>query len=166
MLQSALRRCAAWPAMGFFLALSISCSHDDVPRRARPAAPAEPSFQVFGDYEVHYNAIRTDELSAEVAQAYDIERSANRVLLNVVLLRKTADGRTRAADGEVSASAHNLNGQVKNLRMRRVSVGDTVDFLGEVSISGDEILIFDIVAAPRGGGERLSAQLKREFFGG
>ena len=47
------------------------------------AGPSEPTHQVFGDYELHYNAVRSDLLRPEVARAYAIERSANRVLLNV-----------------------------------------------------------------------------------
>ena len=31
--------------------------------QAQTAAPSEPSFQEFGDFQVHYNAVRTDELT-------------------------------------------------------------------------------------------------------
>ncbi len=89
--------------------------------QAQTAAPSEPSFQEFGDFQVHYNAVRTDELTADVARAYGIERSANRVMLNVSLLRQGADGRTTPVDGTVSATAYNLNGQLKNLTMRRIT---------------------------------------------
>jgi Domain of unknown function (DUF4426) len=128
------------------------------------AAPSEPTYQDFGDFELHYNALRTDLLTPEVARAYGIERSANRVLLNVSLLRKSADGRTAPVDGKVSASAHNLNGQVKNLQLRRVTEGDSVYFIGEVGISGTEILVFDISATPADQPQALQVQFKREFF--
>lgn len=130
------------------------------------ARPAEDSFQGFDGYEVHYNALRTDELGAEIARAYGIERSANRVLLNVSLLQKAPDGRTTPVDGEVSASAYNLNGQVKGLEMRRVQEGDSIYFIGEVGISGTEILVFDIDAAPGDQSGKYSVQFKREFFAG
>lgn len=128
------------------------------------ARPSEPTHQDFGNFQVHYNALRTDQLTAEVARAYAIERSPSRVLLNVSLLEKDAGGRTAPVDGEVSASAYNLNGQVKDLQMRRVQEGSSVYFIGEVGISGNEILVFNIQAAPRGSGERYSVQFKREFF--
>ena len=128
------------------------------------AAPSEPTHQVFGDYELHYNAVRSDLLRPEVARAYAIERSANRVLLNVSLLRKSADGRATPVDGKVSATAHNLNGQVKGLEMRRVTEGESVYFIGEVGITGNEILVFDIVATPADQPEPLTVQFKREFF--
>jgi predicted small lipoprotein YifL len=136
------------------------------PGQPQAAAPSEPSYQQFGDFEVHYNALRTDELSAEVARAYGIERSANRVMLNVSLLGKNPDGSTRPVDGRVSATAYNLNGQLKSLEMRRITEGSSVYFIGEVGISGAEILVFDITAAPLDQGGEYKVQFKREFFAG
>jgi len=132
----------------------------------RPAPPSEPTHQVFGDFEVHYNALRTDELAPEVARAYGIARSANRVMLNVSLLRRDADGRTTPVDGAVTATARNLNGQLKDLAMRRITEGTSVYFIGEVGISGTEILEFDIEAAPSGAPGTFTVQLKREFIAG
>jgi hypothetical protein len=132
--------------------------------RVQQAAPSEPSFQSFGDYEVHYNAVRTDELTPEVARAYAIERSANRVLLNVSLLKKGADGRTVPVDGRVVGSAHNLNGQLKDLQLRRIAEGESVYFIGEVGITGNEILVFDIEASPADQAGTYQVQLVREFF--
>jgi hypothetical protein len=134
--------------------------------QARTAAPSEPTHQDFGDFEVHFNAVRTDELTAAVARAYGIERSANRVLLNVSLLRKGPDGRTTPVDGTVTASAYNLNGQLKNLEMRRVTEGSSVYFIGEVGISGTEILGFDISARPADQPGQYAVQFKREFVAG
>lgn len=148
------------------IALAVAgCGSRSGPEMApQKAAPSAPTHQVFGDFELHYNAVRTDLLTPEVARAYGIERSGNRVLLNVSLLRKSADGRTVPVDGRVSATAHNLNGQVKNLELRRVTEGESVYFIGEVGISGNEILVFDIVATPADQAESLEVQFKREFF--
>ena len=131
--------------------------------RSQQAQPTEPTSQDFGEFEVHYNAVRTDELSANVARAYDIERSGNRVLLNVSLLAKAVDGKTRPVDGTVDATAYNLNGQLKDLKMRRIQEGSSIYFIGEVGISGTEILVFDIDATPREGTGPYSVQFKREF---
>ena len=82
------RRAALFACIIAFGALSTSgCEGGSEPGQARPAPPSEPTFSSFGDFELHYNAVRTDELTAAVARAYGIERSANRVLLNVALLR-------------------------------------------------------------------------------
>ena len=134
---------------------------DGPPQTARPA---EDTNRDFGNFEVHYNAVRTDQLAAEVARAYDIERSGNRVMLNVSLLAKAPDGRTTPVDGAVTAQARNLNGQLKDLQMRRVQEGTSIYFIGEVGISGNEILVFDIDATPRDGSGAYSVKFKREFF--
>jgi hypothetical protein len=149
-----------------FLALSGCDGGGPEPGGARTAVPSEPTHQAFGDFEVHFNAVRTDELTVEVARAYGIERSANRVLLNVSLLRRDANGRAMPVDGTVSASAHNLNGQLKNLEMRRITEGSSVYFIGEVGISGTEILVFDIEASPLDSPSKYSVQFKREFVAG
>jgi Domain of unknown function (DUF4426) len=142
-----------------------SCGSPSGPEMApQVAAPSEPTHQDFGDFELHYNALRTDLLTPEVARRHGIERSANRVLLNVSLLRKTSDGRTTPVDGNVTASAHNLNGQVKNLQLRRITEGESIYFIGEVGISGNEILVFDISATPVGQTGAFTVQFKREFF--
>jgi predicted small lipoprotein YifL len=134
------------------------------PSEAQTAAPSEPTHREFGEYEVHYNALRTDQLAPAVARAYGIERSANRVMLNVSLLRKNPDGSTTPVDGTVTASAYNLNGQVKDLQVRRITEGTSFYFIGEVGISGAEILVFDISAVPSGQAAKFAAQFKREFF--
>jgi hypothetical protein len=143
----------------------VACDSGDFGRTPQAARPAEQNSQTFGNLEVHYNALRTDELTPDVARAYGIERSGNRVLLNVSLLEKAADGRTAPIDGTVTATARNLNGQLKDLEMRRVQEGTSIYFIGEVGISGNEIVVFDIEVTPGDGSGRHSVQFKREFFG-
>jgi len=152
---------AAALAFGGMLLAGCNPGADSPPQTARPA---EDTHRDFDNFEIHYNALRTDELTPAVARAYGIERSGNRVLLNVSLLAKGPDGRTTPVDGQVTATARNLNGQLKNLELRRVQEGTSIYFIGEVGISGNEILVFDIDASPRDGDGPYSVQLKREFF--
>jgi hypothetical protein len=158
------RRTSRLIALALLLAVAGCGQNGPDTSRAREASPSEPSHQDFGDYQVHYNAVRSDELSADVARAFGIERSANRVLLNVSMVRKDADERTSPVDGMVTATAHNLNGQLKDLQVRRVTEGQSVYFIGEVGIAGAEILVFDIQARPEGQTNPYKVQLKREFF--
>jgi hypothetical protein len=135
---------------------------------AAPAAQeSDKTFQDFGTYEVHYNALRTDTLSAEIARSYGIQRSTNRVMLNVTILRKEADHAPRKpVDGVVQVDAYNLNGQLKNLEIRRIAEGEAIYYIGEVSISGTEILVFDITVTPQGEATPLRMKFKREFYAG
>jgi len=166
MYASAVRRLVPGLVAGLFLSISAGCGQGGPSAKVPAGSPTGPTFQDFGDFQVHFNAIRTDQLAAGVARAYAIDRSANRVMLNVSLLRKGLDGRTVPVDGTVTATAYNLNGQLKNLRMRRIMEAGSIYFIGEVGISGNEILVFDIDAAPIGQGVKYAVQFKREFFAG
>lgn len=129
-----------------------------------PAMPSDQTFKEQGDYEVHFNALRTDTLTPEIARAYGIQRSSNRVMLNVTILHKEAEQAPRKpVDGEVKVDAYNLNGQLKNLEMRRVSEGDAIYYIGEVSIAGTEILVFDISVTPAGESMPIEVKFKRQF---
>jgi uncharacterized protein DUF4426 len=132
---------------------------------AAPAQPSESSFKEAGAYELHFNAVRSDTVAPEVARAYGIERSKNRVMLNVTVLHKDASTPTRkAVEATVAVDARNLNGQMKPMEMRRVNEGDAIYYIGETGISGSEILVFDIKATPANESTPIAAQLRREFF--
>jgi len=147
------------------LAALAGCGRGDpVQGTAQTAAPSEPTSRDLGEFQLHYNAVRTDMLTPEVARAYGIERSANRVLLNVSLQHENADGTTSSADGLVTATAYNLTGQTKDLTMRRIAEGSSVYYIGEVGISGNEILVFDINVVPPGQHTKYTVQFKREFY--
>jgi hypothetical protein len=139
---------------------------DYTPEHKVPTAqPSEETFKDFGNYEVHYNAVRTDALTAEVARSYGIQRSTNRVMLNVTVLHKEADHAPRKPiEADVKVDAYNLNGQLKDIEVRRVSEGDAIYYIGEVSIGGAEILVFDIAVTPAGMQAPLTVKFKREFF--
>ena len=127
------------------------------------AQPSGDSFRDFGSYEVHYNAVRTDALTPEIARNYGIQRSTNRVMLNVTVLHKEAGAAKKPVEADVKVAARNLNEQLKDLELRRVSEGEAIYYIGEVSISGTEILVFDITVTPAGTQAPLSVKFTREF---
>ena len=141
-----------------------ACGNGGGEQTIAPAMPSEQTFKEQGDYEVHFNALRTDLLTQDVARAYGIQRSANRVMLNVTILRKEAPHAPRKpVVANVQVDAYNLNGQLKNLEMRRVSEGEAIYYIGEVTISGSEILVFDISVTPTGETMPIDVKFKREF---
>ena len=145
--------------------LATACDTGSVQSPQQTAQTSAESFEKFGNYELHFNGVRTDQLTPEVARTYGIERSKNRVLLNVALLHREAEGAPLLpAEGTVSVNAYNLTGQLKNLEVRRISEGTAIYYIGEVNISGSEILIFDIKATPTGESEVFTAKFQREFF--
>jgi hypothetical protein len=86
-------------------------------------------------------------------------------MLNVTILKQEAAHAPRKpVEGSVQVDAYNLNGQLKNLEMRRVSEGEAIYYIGEVSITGNEILVFDIIVTPSGETTPIEVKLKREFY--
>jgi hypothetical protein len=154
-------------AIAGFALLAGGCNSDAPEQRAMPAQPADDTSKDFGAYEVHYNAVRTDLLGAEIARSYGIQRGTNRVMLNVAVRRKEGQNGPRGAvEADVQVAAYNLNGQTKDLQMRRVSEGDAIYYIGEVSIAGAEILVFNISVTPAGESAPLTMTLRREFQSG
>ena len=147
--------------------LTAGCGPGPDSRGREPGIPAEPphaSSKEFGAYVLHFNAIRTDGLTPEVARAYDIVRSKNRAMLNVSIIQKQDQGPGKSVPGTVTAQASNLTGQVKNLNLRQITEGDAYYYIGEVPVANAETLVFQIEAKPLDGADTFSVKFSRQFF--
>ena len=122
------------------------------------------SVQRFGDYEIHFNALRTTQLTPQIAAEYGIVRSPNRAMLNISVLAREANGMTRAVTANVSASAINLTGQLKNIAMREIREDTAIYYIGETAIIDAETLIFTVEATPTGEGEPFTVRFQKQFF--
>lgn len=118
-----------------------------------------------GDYVVHYNAFTSDTLSPEMARIYQITRSKNRALLNVVVLKKTNGTLGEPVDAEVTGTATNLNAQLKELSIRRVSEPDSkhVYHISEIKVNNGETLDFVLNVRPQGG-QSHTIKFRQQFF--
>lgn len=109
--------------------------------------------QKFGALEVHYNALRTDELLPEVARAYKIERSKTRGLLTISVLKKNLVGVASPVPAKITVYATNLNQQLAQIPMREVREGTAVYYLGEFRIAPPDTLKFtatiEVAGEPR-----------------
>ena len=131
-----------------------------------PTEAATSSSRDFGNYVLHFNAIRTDALTPEIAKNYNIVRSSNRALVNISMIKK-ADGTPGVpVPGSVTAQAVNLNGQFKDLTLREVREGEAIYYIGDVAVANDETLVFTVDATPVNETSRFSVRFQRQFFGG
>ena len=128
------------------------------------ALPVTETSKDFGDYVLHFNALSTDQLSAEVARQYNIARSQNRGMLNVSILRKQEGSVGIPVSGSVSASAVNLTGQLKTVTLREIREGEAVYYIGEVAVANAETLIFTIDVTPMNESSRFTVRYKKQFF--
>ena len=126
--------------------------------------PATEGSKDFGDYVVYFNAINTDQLSPDIAREYGIGRSKERAMLNVSIHRKLPNGTTQAVTGGVSASAVNLNGQLKTMTLREVPEENAIYYIGELGITDGEVLIYTIDVTPINEVSRFTVRFKKQFF--
>ena len=136
---------------------SNSAGDDDI-------LPATESVKEFGDYVVYFNALTTNQLDADIAEANDIVRSNSRALLNIVMEHRPEIGAPRVVPGEVRASARNLTGQLRNLLVREISEGDSIYYIAETAIANSESLIFTIEATPESTDTPLVVRFQKQFF--
>jgi hypothetical protein len=125
------------------------------------AAPAGETMKNIGGYVVHFSAQSTDQLSPEIARAYNIVRSKNRAMLNVSVLREQDN---QSVEAEVSVRTVNLTGQLKNVTMRKVPEQDAIYYIGETPVANRETLIFDITVKPEGADTASEVRFKRQFY--
>lgn len=148
--------------------LVAGCDRNPPPQAVAPAAPAsEPATSTskdFGAYVLHFNAIRTDVLTPEIARNYNIARSANRALVNISMVKKVEGTPGVPVAGTVNAQAVNLNGQFKDLSLREIREGDAIYYIGDVLVANDETLMITVDATPAEAPSRMSVRFQREFL--
>jgi hypothetical protein len=140
-------------------------SGEPAPSAAPAAEAAEVASRDFGDYVVHFNAISTDQLTPEVAKAYNIVRSKNRALLNVSIVKKVEGTTGQPVPGSVAALVANDTGQVKDANLREIREGDAVYYIADIAVSNAETLIFTVDATPINETSRFSVRFTRTFYG-
>jgi len=128
-----------------------------------PGINAEQA-KVFGDYSIHYSTFTTDMLTAEVASGYNINRSKNRALLNISVLKKVLDTTTKPVRATVVASATNLSAQLKNLEIKEISDQGAIYYIAEFPVADREILNFNISVTPEGESNAYTLTFQQEFF--
>ena len=125
------------------------------------------SYAQFGDYVVHINAMSTASLTADVAQTYDITRSNNSGLVNLVVLQKSDDlAGDKPVKADVTLKAANLTGQVKSVNIREIIDAESIYYIGVITIDDRETINFDLDIIPEGSTRRLPVRFTHEFYEG
>ena len=143
------------------LGMATACGGPGESAQIPEAQPAGVTSKDIGDHVVHFSAQSTDQLSPEIARAYNIVRSKNRAMLSVSVLRE-ADNKPVPA--EVTVQIANLTGQLKNITMRRIDEQEAIYYIGELPVANRETLIFDISVKPEGVDKPSKIRFQREFY--
>jgi len=104
----------------------------------------------FGDYTIHYTAFTTDNLTPSAARAYNITRSKKRALLNVSILKKTANGSSRPTRASIKGTTTSLSQQLKELSLREISEKGTIYYIAETPVVDAETLKYSLEITPEG----------------
>lgn len=117
----------------------------------------------FGEYSIHYSAFNADFLSPTVAKAYGIQRSKNRAILNVTVLKKAGEALPRPVKAEVSGTAITVYQKARPLKLREVKDQDTYYYIAEFPVTNEETLNFKVNASAEGKSIG-SVNFQQQFF--
>ena len=118
-----------------------------------------------GEYVVHYNALKTTLLPAQMAQAYGIQRSDNHAMLNVTVLKKGEDGPDTPMEAKVIAGAVNLSGQRRTIDMNKISdASGAVYYIGILRVYNLEQLNFSLTVEIEGLEEPSVIEFSQKFY--
>ena len=128
-----------------------------------PTIQAEQS-KVFGSYTVHYSAFTTDNLTSSVAKLYNIPRSKKRALLNISVLKKTADGSSKPTKAIIKGTATNLSQQLRELEPREISEKGAIYYIAETPVDNAEILKYRLEITPQGEKTTYTLTFQQQFY--
>jgi hypothetical protein len=126
-------------------------------------ALAQNATQVPG-YTIHHNAMTTDTLTPKVAKAYGIQRSKNRGMLNVSVIKDQPGTTGVPVKAKVTATATNLTGQSRNIEMREVIDGDAIYYLADFRVTDQETLDFKLDVQPNDASTHFQTSLRQQFY--
>ncbi|MCW8880076.1 MAG: DUF4426 domain-containing protein [Kangiellaceae bacterium] len=112
-----------------------------------------------GDITIHYNALSTSHLSAEVASQYGITRSGRTGIVNIAVQNKG-----KAVIANIFGHGQNLTGQLKNLAFKEIKEENAIYYIAIFTFINGEKLSFDLQVQPEKQGKLIPVQFKQELF--
>jgi hypothetical protein len=128
-----------------------------------PRAGHADQSAAFGDLVVRYSAISTDQLFAEVAQRYGIERSTHNGLVNIAVEQKTGGREPALIAASISGNVADLMGHGKPIRFRETRDEGAIDYLGEFPIGASGTYVFTINVTPPGRAQPYTVKFNRDY---
>ena len=130
-----------------------------------PLSSLAQQSQDFGEYVVHYNALNTNLIPPDVAKAYGIQRSPNRALLNVTVLKKVMDTPGTPVNAAVTANGTNLTGQRREIEINEIKdQGGAIYYIGQFPVHNMETYNFNIEVAMENEKEPLVVKFRQQFY--
>jgi hypothetical protein len=115
-------------------------------------------------YVIHHNAFTADTLEPAVAQRYGIQRSKQRGVINVTVVKEKAGTTGTPVAARVEVSATSRSGQSLRVPMRELKEQEATYYIGEFPVQDQETLEFAIEVTPAGSAKGLKAKTSQQFF--
>ena len=129
-----------------------------------PVAVSAENSKDFGQFVIHYNAMATDVVPAQVARKHRITRSKNRGMINITVLKKVLGSPGQPVHAHVEVNAQNLAGQGRTIHVREIREGNAIYYIGEFGVANEETLKFDVRARPQGTQEFVEVRFSQDFY--
>ena len=129
-----------------------------------PITASADNSKDFGQFVIHYNAMATDVVPAQVARKYRITRSKNRGMINITVLKKVLGSPGQPVHARVEVNAQNLAGQGRTIHVREIREGNAIYYIGEFGVANEETLKFDVRARPQGAQDFVEVQFSQDFY--
>jgi len=112
-----------------------------------------------GDVTIHYNALSTANIPAEVASQYKITRSNRTGMVNISVMKND-----KAVEANIFGNGKNLAGQLKELAFKEVREEDSVYYIATFTFTNKETIRFDLQVQPERKGKLIPLQFKQQLY--
>lgn len=112
-----------------------------------------------GDVTIHYNALNTAAIPAEVASRYKISRGARTGMINITIMKNN-----KPVIANVFGNGKNLAGQLKELAFKEITEEDAVYYIATFTFNDRETVIFDLQIQPQKQGILMPLQFKQQMY--
>lgn len=116
-----------------------------------------------GDYQVHYNALLSTLIPAQVAQQYGLTRSANQGLINISVLHNP-DGQPHPVRAQITGKLSNLIGHSQQLEFIEVIEPDAIYYLAQFKFRNEEHKRFQLSVRPHDSSTPISVHWDKRFY--
>lgn len=124
---------------------------------------AEQSWRL-GDYVAHANAVRTDFLTPEIADKFEIERSNEQALITVSVQQASGSAPADPVAAEVRVTATRTEEAAEAVAMRTHRADDDIYHLGVLPIHDGERIHFEFAITPAPDADTYRFGFARDFF--
>ena len=131
---------------------------------ALPVPVRAEQFRTFGEFEVHYNAVRSDFIAPDAAAQHGLTRSATRGLLNIAVLRRADDGTQVHSEAALEVSVRGSEGEARVVRMRPIREPGVLYYIGEFRIAGADTWQFELEVLPADTAESFNIRFSQQLL--